>query len=101
MFEWKELVEFWTFEDIERINDGSSKTILLQFTGLKDRNGKEVYEGDIIKLYLGAICKIDYEKGQYVFILLKNQFTQTPINELDIRNCTVIGNIYENPDLLK
>ena len=94
-----------------------------QYTGLKDTNGKEIYEGDIIKFHKwnypqknkeDYLCRdnkkvvwgLDY--GQYPYagwtvISLKPTDLEDgyPLNHMDQRNMEVIGNIYENPELIK
>lgn len=76
-----------------------------QWTGLSDKLGKEIYEGDIIRQrsYPGyAINVIDYESesdGSYAnwnFSYDLDEFGERPNKEWE-----VIGNIYENPELLK
>ena len=77
---------------------------LMQFTGRKDKNGKEIYEGDICKTYtIGEpselLDTVVFDDGSFVFqcdyklsIELRG-FKQDYIE--------IIGNIYENPELLK
>jgi uncharacterized phage protein (TIGR01671 family) len=57
------------------------KFILMQFTGLKDKNGKQIYEGDVLK----------YEK--YIINVEWNE-------EAGNDDFEIIGNVYENPELL-
>ena len=69
--------------------------ILMQYTGLKDKNGKEIYEGDIVrKTFWNSIpCKrIDIIKIPDCYY---HTFTGMQDEEFE-----VIGNIYENPELL-
>jgi uncharacterized phage protein (TIGR01671 family) len=81
---------------------------LMQFTGLKDKNGKEIYEGDILRnnysvrwnqLHCGWAL---YNAGDFCVDLLADEYNRVeellPPWHLDI---DIIGNIYENPELLK
>ena len=69
-----------------------------QFTGVTDKNGKEIYEGDIVKDTEGRIEQVKYEP-EYGAIFMP--FDNSEWCFTDGEYCEVIGNIYENPDLLK
>ena len=68
----------------------NGKHHLMQFTGLKDKNGKEIYEGDVVYFEYNLIDKVKviFHDGKY------------NICNYVMSKCTVIGNIYENPELL-
>lgn len=78
------------------------EVILMQFTGLKDKNGKEIYEGDVLKFYNGRIGKITWDNEWCVnkYVLEDNSFGYLPEFQF-YKPYEVIGNIYENPELLK
>jgi len=65
-----------------------------QYTGLKDKNGKEIYEGDVVRDYEGVIHYVRWSVGDGCF-----DFTGSPYTLSD--DCEVIGNIYDSPELLK
>lgn len=77
---------------------------LMQYTGLKDKNGKEIYEGDIVKKVTGvyeiSITPLGTQIGKYLV-----SYGVTGQDEFDenytLENFRIIGNIYENPELLK
>lgn len=75
---------------------------LMQFTGLKDKNGKEIYEGDYLKKYHLDIwyegqLKTDGMQWWIDNIVNEKEYMDSTSGKF----CEVIGNIYENPDLLK
>ena len=73
---------------------------LMQFTGLKDKNGKESFESDLVKRE-GEIGVIIWDKIEARFrIIIENSYP-TRNYPLDSSLFEVIGNIYENPNLLK
>ena len=83
--------------------------VLMQSTGTKDKNGVEIYEGDILKLhaiFLAPDDKIGYleysPKYGYSIILEGNRlYRQEYWASTNKLNYEVIGNIYENPELLE
>ena len=70
---------------------------LMQFTGLRDRNYKEIYEGDVVKYPSGFQHVVEYNEGADASGALYIGFSFATPSE---RYCEVIGNIYENPELL-
>jgi uncharacterized phage protein (TIGR01671 family) len=106
-FHTGEVTEFNTF-NFNFDGDYKDTEAWQQFTGLLDKNGKEIYEGDIVKT--------DYDKGTVIWggaeVDIKGNgheedwvvlhagwsFNNKP---LDCYHVEVIGNIYENPELIK
>ena len=115
------LREYYDSGTIHTLNDVFSQLLgieLLQYTGLKDKNGKVIYEGDIVEINMGQILpaylKVTYGgPWDYAGFGLTHKRPKPPFNEDETdytwdalnpqyaKDCEVIGNIYENPDLLK
>ena len=100
-------------EVIERVhlqfcdNLGGHKDIVELFTGLHDKNGKEVFEGDIVRHE-----KWDVIQGKYVYsdheVYFDDELLEFGLRESnELFHCQfldefeVVGNIHENPNLLK
>lgn len=84
----------------------SKKYIVLQYIGLKDKNCKEIYEGDIIKDADNLYYRVVYIKESACFVFspirkdtkIKISFSFRKSNN---KTMEIVGNIYENPKLIK
>ena len=85
----------------------ASEFILMQSTGLKDKNGKEIYEGDIVRYeccFESYVEEVIYDDKHCNFGTIdkyeKTFSFDALISDFDVDCFEVIGNIYQNPELL-
>ena len=104
MVDWETLLQYYHIELVFREKGEDSHVHLMQFTGLKDKNGKEIYEGDIVGFDKKVAKVLWQENGFYVHRLKDGDFDVSNSNLTLLQENTyweVIGNIYENKELLK
>lgn len=98
---------FWAHENYSGPSKEAKKFPIMQFTGLLDKNKKEIYEGDILCPFLESIGPywIVFENGSFICYhkhgrwgLLSRVFEADILRDYSVE---VIGNIYQNPELLK
>ena len=101
----------WLEDDLYCIGDGipymvsADDLVLMQSTGLVDKNGKEIFEGDILD-YKGRKALVRWHGSYASFIYrfvdeLQKRNTEWKPLYLAYMKCEIIGNIYENPELLE
>lgn len=83
--------------DTESVCEYVNPATVGQFTGLTDKNGKEIYEGDVVEFDAGGVCEVSYcVGGGFAGFELSPAFTDENI----LTDVEVIGNIHDNPELL-
>ena len=94
----------------EQLKEKSGQFPIMQFTGLLDKHGKEIYEGDIVKLkeneyYFERSGEVIFEEGTFkiknVELWNDGTYNHYSLEILDTEFCEIIGNIHENKDLIK
>lgn len=88
-----DIINLYTIKD-DYWNNNTSDTIFLQYTGLKDKNGVEICDGDILKTDCGNISVVNFNYEQLAIIEQQNKEFD------DDMVWFVVGNIYQNKDLL-
>ncbi|EOC0750380.1 YopX family protein [Listeria monocytogenes] len=87
-------VDWYSFDDV----------VLMQYTGLKDKNGKKIFEGDIVncKFFDRMVGDITGVINFIDCVWAVSDFKNKRLYQLiDVDNIEIIGNIHENPELLE
>lgn len=72
-----------------------------QFTGVCDKNGKEIFEGDILNTEKYQIVEVIFDNGAFMTRYFLNNGMEHRIMFWDLGDMEVIGNIHDNPELMK
>lgn len=103
MLDWDDLLS-GTEEHLSCVfsTNFSNASELMQYTGLKDKDGKEIYEGDILRDEYGS-GKVKWIMEHCAFLVFATNPSRCIAMESDgqLKNTEIIGNIYENPELLE
>ena len=84
-------------QDWENSNDEGADLILMQYTGLKDCHGKEIFQGDILKDEAGRARTVVFDYGAFKVMWNNDNPTQMNLYPFN-KHWEVIGNIHENPE---
>ena len=98
--------KLWVYGPTSRpqpIEKQYKKAIPLFYIGVKDKDGKKIFDGDIVKLKRDkgfAMVKVQWEEDEAGFVFKFNLGWECP-DETKCSDREIIGNIYENPELLE
>ena len=100
---WDKINRMWLKSfNANLLNVGDLSNVEInQYTGVKDKNGKEIYEGDIVILNDAeeeSRCVVKYKYGSYILV---DGDLRENLSNVEDRFLEVVGNIYENKSLLE
>lgn len=92
---------------IFNIHNEKQDAVLMQYTGLEDKNGVRIYEGDLIKaikyenILQDEISQVVFRSGAFQLQTIEFEYNaMLSLCNIKMRNIEVVGNIYENKELL-